>query len=51
MREKKLRIFNFFGGFSRKKIINQLNLSKTQTNILKDGGRQRENSFSPTQCG
>ena len=28
-RKKKLRIFNFLGGFSRKKIINQSNLSKT----------------------
>ena len=27
--KKKLRIFNFLGGFSRKKIINQSNLGKT----------------------
>ena len=46
MREKKLRIFNFLGGFSGKKFINQSNLSKMQTNILKNGSRQRENSFS-----
>ena len=28
-RKKKLRILNFLGGFSRKKIINQSNLSET----------------------
>ena len=28
-RKKKFRIFNFLDGFSRKKIINQSNLSKT----------------------
>ena len=28
-REKKLKIFNFFGGFSRKNIVNQSNLNKT----------------------
>ena len=34
---------------SQEKKANQSNLSKTQTNILKDGSRQRENSFSSTQ--
>ena len=43
---KKLRIW-----FSRKKIINQSNLSKMQTNTQKNCSRQRENSFSSTQWG
>lgn len=48
-RKNALRIFNFLSGFSQKKFINQSNLSKMYTNILKNGSRQRENSFSSTQ--
>ena len=46
MREKKSWEFSTSLAHSReKKIINQSNLSKTLTNIPKNGSQQRENSF------
>ena len=48
MREKKVENFQLSWRILEKKIINQSNLSKTLTNILKNGNQQRQNSFSST---